>query len=96
MRTADYLEVDWTPDCDPTASGVQLFIEGKRDGWAAFALEELNLISTYPRVHKQMLNVTGIDFNYVCLKTWDFQLNLSEGRRIDLLLSSPRFCFWRR
>lgn len=71
MRTADYLEVDRTPDCDPTASGVQLFIKGKRDGWAALALEELNLISTYPRVHKQMLSVTGIDFNYVCLKTWD-------------------------
>lgn len=48
-----------------------LFIKGKRDGWAAFALEELNLISTYSRVHKQMLNVEGIDFSYVCLKTWD-------------------------
>lgn len=48
-----------------------LFIKGKRDGWAAFALEELNLISTYSRVHKQMFNVEGIDFSYVCLKTWD-------------------------
>lgn len=66
-----------------------LFIKGKRDGWAAFALEELNLISTYSRVHKQMLNVEGIDFSYVCLKTWDF-----GEARIDLLLSSPCFCLW--
>lgn len=42
-----------------------LFMKGKRDGWAAFALEELNLISTYSRVHKQMLNVEGIDFSCV-------------------------------